>query len=819
MASNFSTNYSDPENGISFAKRQDDMLDLDAIIEQLGMLESQLSYRESEIQATADAGRMAERSVRLDEELNSVLQELNDLQTSGDYSKNCSDSGSVEPSSPILDDGDLLHSSYATLNGVQPSFPCSESKSSFGTLSSQNSHSSGVSTGSGKSAQTLVRVYSTDGSCKTVAVDDQTTVGKVCEVLAKKNRVEMPLNWAIVEYIPVLHMERILEDHLLVLDQLNLWTKDSKNRLVFTEKPEKYSIFNNPELRDAAAKDSYSPDVDGFLYFKLDGKKTWKKIFFVLRASGLYYNPKGKGKSASDLICLQPLKGFDFYFGLDWKKYYKAPTEYGFAIKMPMIQKEVPKFIRFFCLEDKKTLMDWATAFRLVKHGSQLHGSFVRTQSWIASLKHMRQTKLNPHSTPAPSVHQSSGCRGISNGSSLSDDKVLSDTESDVVFTHSRQNSTEYGTLKKSVPNLPITTSLTRHLSIQQQNFARTLPRSSARSASRAGSREDASPKLPSNDGSFMKFPSPDFSLDREDVEAESGFSGDVLSGFLRSPNGAPLYATQSLRNRTSPNKYQTLNAVSLQKARSPNFRSAGGGERLPPTIPHSQSSGVGFGSRVSPGDKLHSSKSLVQDASNSLDDVFDSYGYLASTQAVMNCQDLPPPPPSLMMLDGGGVVAFDQNLPLPPPPPELMSAASAGSSRPAPLRLPQLDSGFATNGKRHQASPGAPTSPPAPPVRSTATRLSVRGVNPRARCVIRDLDRVMTQKHEQGADGLSNLEIPLPPPPPVSSEDDYLDVDPFDLPPPPAEILQSLKSMRNRPLPPVPTSALPHRPAFPRMA
>lgn len=57
-------------------------------------------------------------------------------------------------------------------------------------------------------SQTLVRVYSTDGSCKTVAVDDQTTVGKVCEVLAKKNHVEMPLNWAVVEYIPVLHMGR-----------------------------------------------------------------------------------------------------------------------------------------------------------------------------------------------------------------------------------------------------------------------------------------------------------------------------------------------------------------------------------------------------------------------------------------------------------------------------------------------------------------------------------------------------------------------------------------------------------------------------------
>lgn len=46
------------------------------------------------------------------------------------------------------------------------------------------------------------------------------------------------------------------------------------------------------------------PEMEGVLWLKDDGKKSWKKRYFLLRASGLYYVPKGKAKVSCESVCL-----------------------------------------------------------------------------------------------------------------------------------------------------------------------------------------------------------------------------------------------------------------------------------------------------------------------------------------------------------------------------------------------------------------------------------------------------------------------------------------------------------------------------------
>ena len=117
------------------------------------------------------------------------------------------------------------------------------------------------------------------------------------------------------------------EDHELLVENLMMWTRDSKNKLLFLERPDKTELFQSPEnfllsqsdrsnsdfddhARAMLLEEFFSstgvgvPEVEGPLFLKADSKKGWKKHHFVLRASGLYYWPKEKAKSSRDLVCL-----------------------------------------------------------------------------------------------------------------------------------------------------------------------------------------------------------------------------------------------------------------------------------------------------------------------------------------------------------------------------------------------------------------------------------------------------------------------------------------------------------------------------------
>ncbi|KAJ8964897.1 hypothetical protein NQ314_004536 [Rhamnusium bicolor] len=174
----------------------------------------------------------------------------------------------------------------------------------------------------------------------------------------------MDPKWAIVEHLPDLYMERFYEDHELLVDNLLLWTRDSKNKIYFVEREDKIKLFLQPEK---------------FLLSVTDKKENndFDEHSRNMLASGLYYFPKDKVKSAKDLVCLATFDNNQIYYGLGWKKKYKAPTDFCFAIKHPRLQEpKSTKYIKYLCAEDHSALERWMIGMRIAKFGKQLMDNY-----------------------------------------------------------------------------------------------------------------------------------------------------------------------------------------------------------------------------------------------------------------------------------------------------------------------------------------------------------------------------------------------------------------------------------------------------------
>ncbi|XP_031437515.1 ras-associated and pleckstrin homology domains-containing protein 1a isoform X2 [Clupea harengus] len=292
----------------------------------------------------------------------------------------------------------------------------------------------------------VIRVHLSDESSKTMMVDERQTVRQVLDSLLDKSHCGYSPDWSLVETINELQMERIFEDHENLVENLLNWTRDSQNKLMFIERIEKYALFKNPQnyllgrketcemadrnkealLEECFGGSSVSvPEIEGVLWLKEDGKKSWKKRYFLLRASGIYYVPKGKAKTSRDLVCFLQLEHVNIYYGMDYRSKYKSPTDYCLVLKHPQIQKK-SQYIKYLCCDDVRTLHQWVNGIRIAKYGKQLYVNYQeamkRTEAaydWSSLSSSSIKSGSSSSSLPeSQSNHSSQSDSGVSEGTS-----------------------------------------------------------------------------------------------------------------------------------------------------------------------------------------------------------------------------------------------------------------------------------------------------------------------------------------------------------------------------------------------------------------
>ncbi|XP_045714199.1 amyloid beta A4 precursor protein-binding family B member 1-interacting protein [Phyllostomus hastatus] len=275
----------------------------------------------------------------------------------------------------------------------------------------------------------VVKVHMNDNSTKSLMLDERQLARDVLDNLFEKTHCDYNVDWCLYEIYPELQIERFFEDHENVVEVLSDWTRDTENKVVFLKKEEKYAVFKNPQnfyLDNKGKKESKDtnekmnaknkeclleesfcgtsvivPELEGALYLKEDGKKSWKRRYFLLRASGIYYVPKGKTKTSRDLACFIQFENVNIYYGIQCKMKYKAPTDYCFVLKHPQIQKE-SQYIKYLCCDDGRALNQWVTGIRIAKYGKTLYDNYQRAVARAGLASRWTNMGTINTATPAP---------------------------------------------------------------------------------------------------------------------------------------------------------------------------------------------------------------------------------------------------------------------------------------------------------------------------------------------------------------------------------------------------------------------------------
>ncbi|KAG8013939.1 Amyloid beta A4 precursor protein-binding family B member 1-interacting protein, partial [Nibea albiflora] len=161
----------------------------------------------------------------------------------------------------------------------------------------------------------IVKVLMSDGSAKTLMVDERQTVREVLDKLFEKTHCDCSIDWSLG-----------FEDHEYLVEPLSAWTRDSENRIYFVSRPQKYRIFKDPQ-------------------------------------------------SSSDLACFVHFEKVNIYTTTNYKQKYRAPTNFCFILKHPCIQKE-SHYIKFLCCDDQHTLLLWTNSIRTAKYGTVLYKNY-----------------------------------------------------------------------------------------------------------------------------------------------------------------------------------------------------------------------------------------------------------------------------------------------------------------------------------------------------------------------------------------------------------------------------------------------------------
>ncbi|XP_064648635.1 growth factor receptor-bound protein 14-like [Lineus longissimus] len=264
----------------------------------------------------------------------------------------------------------------------------------------------------------LVNFHNIDQSYKTLALEETYKARDICNRLVIKNMGLDDKNWMLIEFLSQFKIQRVIEDHELVLSIYDSWGGNMDNIIYFKNDFKKYEIFQNPAqffpthmieqseedgalsekaekakkilLQNLFSTTDRVPDIESYLHLKEQGRRSWKRAFCMLRGTRIVYSSKGTSKDPKHLVTFTIFDDLDLYLARTPKETFGAPTDFCFCFKPRKPVRDARELI-CLCTDDPRSLKCWMAGVRLGKYSGTLRENYRIAVRRMEKLKKLKQ--------------------------------------------------------------------------------------------------------------------------------------------------------------------------------------------------------------------------------------------------------------------------------------------------------------------------------------------------------------------------------------------------------------------------------------------
>ncbi|CAH8555740.1 unnamed protein product [Heterobilharzia americana] len=240
-----------------------------------------------------------------------------------------------------------------------------------------------------------LKIYLPDRTSRFVSVNNTTTVLQTLQSLTGSSQKLLNMRHALVEKIPVLQLERCLEDNEYLLNYLSTWKTENENLIFFEERQDMYGLFESPKIWLGEHFTAFSitsnknifnrnekfslPSHTDQLYLRI-GPTKWKRRYFHLNKNGLYFSKqKSPDKSSiKRLNIFQP--NLYLYITMPNQVNTESPTPFGLVVRPHSTQQADSRVIVEMCALNEESWKIWYSLLRTALFGKRLSINYmVRT--------------------------------------------------------------------------------------------------------------------------------------------------------------------------------------------------------------------------------------------------------------------------------------------------------------------------------------------------------------------------------------------------------------------------------------------------------